>query len=530
MPDSSADPRVTESERWRIPEIAHGIASLVIVGVTCASLRYFYIKGLSNLYGDGLAHMEGARRIFDSTTPGYEEIGSVWLPLYHLICAPLARNDFLWRTGLAGGIVSSVAFALTAYLLFRLTAELNRNVSAGLLAMAGILLCPSLLYLASTPLTEPLALLWAVLVVYAQFRYSQSGSWKALACASLAAFLGTLTRYEGWNILPFAVLLVFFLRPLPWRQRFFRALVFAAIAGSGPVLWLIHNAHRYGNPLEFYNGRGSAMDIYAHQLATTAFAYPTDGNLLLSAHYYVEDLRLVIGMASLVLAVLGVVAWSAGLRSVRHSSVVVLFLLPLPFYFQALAHAAVPLYVPTLFPFGHYNLRYGIAMMAAIAMFPSFVLSNRLAKPLRIALLVSLVAMLGFEARALTSMGVDELAVVQEGIHNTPCRARDQAAIIEFLRRHYDGNHVLVASGRWPCVMPEAGIYFRNTFGERNRKSWEKMRTKPESVVQWIIRGDGDTVDALMGAYPVAFRNYQVVDQGQAPGEGGYKIYRLRKM
>ncbi len=222
MPDSAVDPRAEQTERWRIPGLAHGIVGLVIAGVTCASLRFFYTHGLSNLYGDGLAHMEGARRIFDSTTPGYEEIGSVWLPLYHLICAPLAQNDFLWRTGLAGGIVSSIAFALTAYLLFRLAAELNQNVSAGLLALAGVLLCPSLLYLASTPLTEPLALLWAVLVVYALFRYAQSGSWKALVGAALAAFAGTLTRYEGWNILPFAVLLVFFLRPLSWRERLVR--------------------------------------------------------------------------------------------------------------------------------------------------------------------------------------------------------------------------------------------------------------------------------------------------------------------
>src|SRR5579862_2762890 len=165
MHDSAVDPPASQAEPWRIPTRAHGAIMLVIAIVTISSLHFFYTRGLSNLYGDGLAHMEGARRIFDSTTPGFEEIGSVWLPLYHLLCSPLARNDFLWRTGLAGGIVSSLAFALTAYLLFRLGAELNQNLSSGLVAMAGVLLCSSLLYLASTPLTEPLALLWAVLIV-----------------------------------------------------------------------------------------------------------------------------------------------------------------------------------------------------------------------------------------------------------------------------------------------------------------------------------------------------------------------------
>ncbi len=235
-------------------------------------------------------------------------------------------------------------------------------------------------------------------------------------------------------------------------------------------------------------------------------------------------------MAALALAVLGVVAWLAGLRSSRHSSVAVLFLLPLPFYFQAMAHEAIPLYVPTLFPFAHYNLRYGIAMMAAIALFPSFVLSHRLTKPLRICLLIVFVAILGWQTLTMIRAGARELPVIAEGILNTPCRAHDQKAIIGFLRAHYDGHGVLVASGRWPCVMPEAGINFRSTFGDRNRKYWAKMRTEPEKYVAWIIRGDGDTVDELMATYPGAFRNYQVVDQGKFKGEGGYKIYRLRKL
>ena len=150
------------------------------------------------------------------------------------------------------------------------------------------------------------------------------------------------------------------------------------------MLWLIHNAYRYKNPMEFYNGPGSAKDIYAHQLATTAFPYPTDGSLLLSARYYLEDLKLVIGVLALALAVLGLVAWCVSMRESRRAAVALLFIVPLPFYFQAMAHAAVPLYVPTLFPYTHYNLRYGVEMVAAVALFPSFVFSPRLGKKLRL--------------------------------------------------------------------------------------------------------------------------------------------------
>ncbi len=528
MHDALREPHATEPEPWRIPILAHRAVVLLILAVTCGSLHFFYTRGLSNLYGDGLAHMEGARRIFDSLTPGYEEIGSVWLPLYHLICAPLALNDFLWRTGLAGGIISSAAFSLTAYLLFRLGAEINRNLAAGFAALAGVLLCPSLLYLASTPLTELLALMWSVLLVYEIFRYSQSGTKKALVGAALAALAGTLTRYDGWNVLPFACGLVFLVYRVPLRQRILRTACFAAISGAGPVLWLLHNAYRYQNPLQFYNGRGSAMDIYAYQLATTAFPYPTDGSLVLSARYYVEDLKLVIGIWALALAVLGVVAWCARLRESRHAAAAVLLLVPLPFYIQAMAHAAVPLYVPTLFPHGHYNLRYGMAMIAAVALFPSFLFSPRLGRGLRVVMLIVLAAACGGQFLQMTGAGVRELQIVQEGIHNSPCRAKRQQAIIEFLREHYDGKRILVASGKWPCVMPEAGIDLRNTLSNLNRKYGSRLRTEPEKIVDWIIRGDGESVDGLMRAYPAAFANFQVVDEGRFPLEGGFKIYRLR--
>ena len=528
MPDA-IEPHESHDEIWRMPAKVHGAVAIVILAVAGASLRIFYALRLTNLYGDGIAHMEGARRIFDSLTPGMEEIGSVWLPLYHLVCAPLTLNDFLWRSGLAGGLVSSAAFAVTCYVLFCLGAEINRNVAAGLVALAGALLCPSFLYLASTPLTEPLALCWSVLLAYALFRYAQSGSWQSLAGAAVVALLGSLTRYEGWNVLPFAALLVFLLYPFAWRQRLIRAVFFAGIAGSGPLWWIIHNALRYGNPLQFYNGVGSAKDIYAHQVATTAFRYPTDGSLLLSTRYYLEDLKLVIGIWSLELAVLGLVAWIASLRESRRGAVALLFIVPLPFYIQAMAHAAIPLYVPTLFPYTHYNLRYGMEMIPAIALFPSFVLSARLGKTLRMILLAVFLAVLVGQFIQLTSRGPEEMPIVKEGIRNTPCRAKRQRAIIEFLRAHYDGQRIMLAGGKWPCVAPEVGICYRDTLTNDNRKYWARVKTEPAKWVEWIISSRGDVIDNLMRAYPQTFKDFAVVDQGDFQGEGSFKIYQRHK-
>ncbi len=504
------------------------LAASLIAVVTVANLYYFYSQGLTNIYGDSLAHMEGARRLFDSLTPGYAEIGSVWLPLYHLLVAPLAINNFLWRSGLAGSFVSSAALAALAWLLFRLAGEINGNAAAGFLSLAALLLSPNLLYLGSTPLTEPLALCFAVLTVYALFRYRETGRLRALLGGAVAAFCGTLTRYDEWYVLPFAALYVLLARREAWPQRFRHALLFSLVAGAGPVLWFLHNAYRFGNPLEFYNGPFSAQAIYAHQLATTAFPYPTDGSLRLSAHYYFEDIKLVIGAWPVELAVLGMVAWVIYRREWGRRAAALLFLVPLPFYIHAMAYAAIPLYVPTLFPHTYYNLRYGIEMIPAIALLPSFLLFTGLPARIRSGLLAVFVGVLFAQGVALVWNGPRELPVVKEGLLNSPCRSKLQQAIIGILRGKYDGGRILMAGGKWPCVIPAVGISYRNTLTEENRKYWRQVVSDPARWVEWIIRGEGDSVDGLMRAHPEAFKDFVALRTGSAPREGSATLYRRR--
>ena len=512
-----------------IPSMPLGVtvaAWAAILTVALTSLYFFYTHGFSNLYGDGIAHMEGARRLTDSRTPGYEEIGTVWLPLFHIVVAPLAASDFLWRTGLGGSFVSTLAFACTAWFIFRLAWEMNRTLSSAALALAGFLFCPNMLYLASTPLTEPLALLWAVLAVYGLFRNQRSGRIRPLIGSALAAFLGTLTRYDEWYVLPFAALFVLLARKESWPERIRHAGLFAAVAGVGPVLWIAHNAYRFGNPLEFYNGPFSAQAIYAHQLATTAFPYPTDGSLVVAARYYLSDLKLVLGFWPVILSAFGLVIWALDRRDRARRSSALLLLAPLPFYVHALAYAAVPLYVPNLLPYAYYNTRYGIEMLAASALFSSFWLGRQLPSKARHALLTVLLGILITQAATTMFRGASQLTVLREGVLNTPCKSRRQSTVIEFLKSRYDRAAVLIALGKWPCVMPEVGISFRQTLTEANREEWRRMWSEPGKLVKWIVRGDGDSVDELMRAHPQAFKGFDLLLQETIPREGGVAIYR----
>jgi hypothetical protein len=508
--------------------------ALLILAAATASLHFFYVRGLINLYGDAIAHMEGARRLSDSLTSGWDELGSSWLPLYHLLVAPLAANDHLWRTGLGGGIVSAAAFAIAAWFVFRLGAEMNRNAAAGWVALVGFLFCANMLAVASTPLTEPLNIMWAVLVVWMLFRFQESGSGITLSAAGVMAFFGSLTRYDGWYLIPFGVLFVLLARPRDLARRVRDAMIFSAIGAAGPALWVLHDWHRYGNPLEFYNGPYSAKAIYAHQLLTTGFHYPTEGSFMLSARYYIEDVKLVIGAMSLELAVLGLAVWAIDRRDRRRRSAALMFLVPLLFYIQSMASAAVPIYVPTLFPRTYYNLRYGLEMLPALALFGSFLVSDRLGRHKRRLATAAVIAILAVQFAASVRGGAASIGNVQESLQNTPCRVRSELALIDLLRRDYTGGMILTANGKHPCVMPTLGIPYRHTLTELNRRYWDMLRLGPASwpvgspaaEITWIIRGEDDAVDRLMDRYPGSFSGFTLVADYHFPKEDRLRVYR----
>ena len=85
---------------------------------------WLYLQGYILYYGDAQAHLNISRSIIDSRTPGYEQIGTVWLPALHLICLPFVRNDWLWSTGLAGTIPVAICFVI-AGTCFYLRGETN---------------------------------------------------------------------------------------------------------------------------------------------------------------------------------------------------------------------------------------------------------------------------------------------------------------------------------------------------------------------------------------------------------------------
>ena len=407
--------------------------------------------------------------------------------------------------------------------------ELSLSLGVAAVSLAIFLLSPSMLYTASTPLTEPLMIFWTILVAFLIFRFQQSGSRKILVAASLAAFASSLTRYDGWYLLPFVALFILLMPQTSFRQRTVNAFIFCFISGLGPLLWFAHNVHRYGNAFEFYNGPYSAKAIYAHQLAVTAFRYPTDGSILISARYYLEDLRLITGPWLLVLAMFGLIVWSIDGRKRRRGAAAILLLVPLLFYVQSMAFAAIPIYVPTLFPHTYYNLRYGLEMLPAVAIFPAFIAGGN-DKELKfrghLVLPPLLLAVVLAQQTAIAAQGVKNIPIVHESILNTPCATKTQRALISYFRSNFDGHTILMALGQWPCLNPQVGIPYRETITEGNRRYWRKLPQGASKLAEWIVVKRGDAVDDLMRAFPRAFTDFRQVARFDFPGEEPAAVYR----
>src|SRR4051812_5280624 len=127
--------------------------------ISFLTFAYYFRAGEVLLYGDAVAHINIARRVFDSQTPGLLQLGTVWLPLQHLFILPFVISDWLWRSGVAGSIPSMIAFVLATVGIFRLVRCLMADKPALAWIAAAIFAAnPNLLYLQSIAMTEVLYL------------------------------------------------------------------------------------------------------------------------------------------------------------------------------------------------------------------------------------------------------------------------------------------------------------------------------------------------------------------------------------
>jgi hypothetical protein len=340
------------------------------------------------LYGDAVAHINIARRIFDSKTPGLLQLGTVWLPLPHLLILPFIVSKQMWQSGSGGSIPSMASYVLGVLGIFRLVrTALRRNdevdgvVRVGAWAAALIYGAnPNLIYMQATAMGESLYLaffIWAM-AYFAEFVRGGAKTSRALMKCGLCLAAACLTRYDGWFLAALMVVGAVIVSVQLFQRKDAASKVatqtlrqtllkFILLASAAPLLWLGYNAAVYRNPLEFANGPYSARAI-AQQTATVN---PAKGNLWAAASYFLKAAELNMSKANwqgrlwLALALLG----SLAAAFTGRGRVALYLWTPLPFYALSIAYGSIPIFLPTWWPFSYYNIRYGLELLPAFAVF-----------------------------------------------------------------------------------------------------------------------------------------------------------------
>src|ERR1700730_16403151 len=167
---------------------------------------HYHRLGLTLSHSDAPGHLVVARRIADSITPGWQQIGAVWLPLPHLLNFLPAQIDLLSLTGLPAVAMSIVAFAPAAGAIAWIVRRLTGSTAAAVVGTAVFALNPNVLYLQATPMTEPLLLALTLAAVGLLIRGTSSndagqqpGGRQDTAVGWTLA-LACMTRYEAWPV------------------------------------------------------------------------------------------------------------------------------------------------------------------------------------------------------------------------------------------------------------------------------------------------------------------------------------------
>jgi hypothetical protein len=516
------------------------------IAISAASLIFYYTHNAILLYGDAVAHINIARRVFDSRTPGIFQLGTVWLPLPHLLDIPFVINDRLWQTGVGGSIVSMVAYIAGALGIFRLVRGLGSRLAAWTAALI-YTLNPNLIYMQSTAMGESLYLalfIWAV-VYFSEFARDAaadlSRTSRSLEKAALVVAAAMLVRYDGWflaALMAFGAFLVLWFqrarRPaipqnrdvrLLWTQPYLRSFfsfVLLPLVVAG--VWLAYNHNEYGNALEFANGPYSARAIQQRSWTPTWTSYPGENSARTATLYFLKASRLTLaeGWTERLLLSIAFASLLCVFYFARRFLPWLLLWMPVVFYPACIAWGSVPVYVPHWWPFSYYNVRYGLQMLPAVAVFTG--------------LLVDLGAKIFPRSRCLTACVLLIITGLSYGTvwRRKPIMLREAevngAARLQFdqklaseLYNLPDSATIMMDCSAHSGAVQLAGIPFRRVLRESNPPEWEIALTEPAKSADYVVAIDQDAVAHSVRLFP---KNLEMLTVISSQGQPKATIYR----
>ena len=463
-----------------------------------AAWAFYLQQDLVLSHYDAKAHLVVARRVIDSLTPGWRQIGAVWLPLPHLLQMLPVQIDVLYRTGAFGSLLSISCLAITVWAFARTVLLSTGSVAGALTAAALVLTNPNLLYLFVTPMTEPLLIATCALCVLWTTEWLLGPAGAAMPRRlGVALFAAAWTRYEAWPViaaLSVCVLAHARVAALP------RLGAFAAWPAAAVLLFLV-------------NGRLSTGDwfvtggFYVHDPMY-------DGRPLIDAigvWWGANELSgYLSGTVALVTAVV-LMRWAVAERRVTPLAAVTL-----------LAAAVLPFYA--MFEGHPYRIRYMVPLVAGYALLCGLAvgLMPRRATTLSVVLVIS--------ALIESPVWNQRAPLLEEARWDVPA-SLNRRAVRACLAREYRGELVLASMGSLAHLMQELshdGLDIADFIHEGNGSVWQlALATGPAPHAGWMLveeESEGGDVLATRIREDAAFTTGMTrVCEG-----GGVALYRKR--
>jgi hypothetical protein len=528
--------------------------SVFAIGLSVAFYLYNVDRHFLIYYGDAASHMVLARKLVDwSENPGWQQMGTVWLPLPHFLLNPFTLIDELFSSGFAGLAISLPSVATTSALMYKIIvnqwqkAAQARGINISMIAFAGALLYavnPSIIYLGITAMTEaPFMLFFVASAYYLQKWYSeyrQSGKFNRLylLLCSISITVATLSRYEAWFLPMFVIPLMAVLVVKPTKEfgdrklnvnpssmtlrNKIEAILLSLLSLSGIIIWLGYNASLYGDPFEFANAQyySAASQALDRPFRESLFLQPANAFFIYGATSFYAY-----GPALMISAAAGYFIHRRTNGHRRARDLIYAFLL-----------------VPPLFTI--LSLIVGIGEM-------TFWFNSRfviMLAPILILLAVAFVLRLyiNFRSRRIATVAIATLFAVQliiaalsvvvtvadaaSGFFYKQAPAAVEAG--ERLAELYDGNGmimIITGSAQEHRVMVASGIPLRNYDSIIESSTWKKSYYEPWVYADWIVMSkapDSDAIkpvsywkerESMLGQYyKLAFENeYFVIMQSQ---------------
>jgi hypothetical protein len=483
------------------------ILTVILAMISIESFVYYYNNGLGLAYNDARSHLDIGRRVVEGLKPGFAQLGSVWLPLPHLLMTVTIWNDFMWQSGLAGALQSMISYVGTGILIYLFLKKINVGILGRLIGVFVFAVNLNILYMQSTPMTELLLLGTMTAGVYHLILWHQEDKVFRLVKAAFFIMLSTLIRYDGWFLFLFAAGLILFhtIRKHGYKTAEGVVILFCTLAGFGIFLWLFWNQMIFKDPLYFAFGPYSA-DAQQKQLEA-AGVLATKKNLLISVETYVLAFIYNSGVFAVLLATIGSLFFWLDKKidkSIRIGSIALLA----PLFFNVLAlylgHSA--LYVQGLAGNSWFNVRYGLMMVPAIAVFAGYLI-HRL-KSLRFVLIGLLFFVSFFAIVSRDAVTIDDGEGGSSGYN--------VSAVSGWLHDHAinQNGYILVSTASHDEIVFSSDLPMKRYIDEGTGAYWDLATAHPDRWVRWIILRTGDTHDAT----------YKVLQHNPAFNDKYYKV------